>query len=342
VFCTHCGTPNPDGARQCANCKTPFTSAVAPSVRDRNIRPELEIESLRRPVMIETEVFAGFWRRFAAIALDYLVLLPVAVAIVLFLPVRDIYAQLIVVAVHWLYFAGLESGQAQGTWGKGAFGIKVTDTEGERIGFLRATWRWIAKFFSALPLLLGFLLAAVTGKKRALHDYLAVTVVVRKKALPLAIQVGQGTMPLSAGVVIAAILLAIAPVAGGFVVGYAGPQILSYRPTFAPYLRVFASRAVVDQSFTETDRIIDGVEAFRKKTGKMPTTLEEAGVTQSTTFISGVLIRPRDQAVTFIVDGLPGSRDAIDYKLTERGGKMVWVCTSKTLAREQLSPKCRA
>lgn len=344
MICTNCGTPNPEGARQCASCHTPFEAPipVAPNVRDRNIRPELEVESMRRPATIEIEVFAGFWRRFAAIALDYLILLPVAVGIVLFAPVRDLYVELLVVAVHWLYFAGLESSLAQATWGKSAFGIKVTDTEGERIGFLRATWRWVSKALSAAPVLLGFLLAAVTGKKRALHDFLAATVVVRKQALPLAIQVGQGTVPLTPGVVIAAILLTVAPVVGGFAVGYAGPQLLAYVPRAAPHLRVFASRAVVDRSFTEADRIMEGVEAFRRKTGKLPTSLEEAGVAASTTFIAGVIVRPRDQIVTFIVNIPPVKGEMIDYKLTERGGKMVWVCSSKTIAREQLSPKCRS
>ncbi len=332
MFCTNCGTPNPEGARQCARCKTPFEVPLpgAPNVRDRNVRPELEIESMRQPVTIEAEVFAGFWRRFAAIGLDGLILLPVGVAIVVLAPVRELTAQALVVAVNWLYYAWLESSPAQGTWGKSVFGIKVTGTDGQRINFWRASWRWFAKIFSIAPVLLGFVLAAFTSRKRALHDYLASTLVTRKQSSPLAIVSGQGTMPLTPGVWVAAIFLFIAPFVGGFGAGFV-----------APYFRHFASNTVVNQSFAEADRIMEGVEAYRRKTGKLPTSLEEAGVTASTTFIGGVMVRPRDQVITFIMDIPPVRGGMIDYKLTERGGKMVWVCTSKTVPKEQLSPKCR-
>ena len=302
----------------------------APRVRDRNIRPELEIESLRRPVTIETEVFAGFWRRFAAMGLDGLILLPVGVGVVLFAPVRELTAQLIVVGVNWLYHAWLESSPAQATWGKSAFGIKVTDTEGQRINFWRATWRWIAKIFSTALALLGFALAAVTSKKRALHDYLASTYVTRKQSSPLAIVSGQGTMPLTPGVWIAAIFLFVAPFAGGFGAAF-----------MAPYFKNYAATSVVSRSIVEADRIMEGVEAFRRKTGKLPSSLDEAGVTSDTTFIAGIMVRPTDKVITFVVDMPPVKGETIDYKLVERGGKPTWVCTSKTVPKEQLSPKCR-
>ena len=54
----------------------------------------------------------------------------------------------------WAYFAGMESSERQATLGKSAMGIYVTDLNGQRITFLRATGRYFAKILSGL--LLGF------------------------------------------------------------------------------------------------------------------------------------------------------------------------------------------
>ena len=58
--------------------------------------------------------------------------------------------------------------------------ITVTDLAGGRITFGRGTGRHFAKWISALLLGIGFLLAAFTEKKQALHDMMADTLVVRK------------------------------------------------------------------------------------------------------------------------------------------------------------------
>jgi uncharacterized RDD family membrane protein YckC len=52
--------------------------------------------------------------------------------------------------------------------------------KGGRISFGRASGRHFAKFFSALILMIGFLMAAVTDKNQALHDMLASTLVVNR------------------------------------------------------------------------------------------------------------------------------------------------------------------
>jgi uncharacterized RDD family membrane protein YckC len=58
-------------------------------------------------------------------------------------------------------------------------GIKVTDAQGERISFLRATARYAAKYLSALPCFLGFIMALFSSRGLALHDRLTDTRVVR-------------------------------------------------------------------------------------------------------------------------------------------------------------------
>ncbi len=79
----------------------------------------------------------------------------------------------------WLYSALQESSEKQATIGKKMLGIKVTDLEGNRISFGRATGRHFAKIVSGLICLIGYIMAGFTEKKQALHDMMAGTLVVR-------------------------------------------------------------------------------------------------------------------------------------------------------------------
>jgi uncharacterized RDD family membrane protein YckC len=87
---------------------------------------------------------------------------------------------LVLVGFGWFYVAGLECSPSQATVGKRWMGIKVTDAHGERMSFLRATARYAAKYLSALPCFLGFIMALFSSRGLALHDRLADTRVVRE------------------------------------------------------------------------------------------------------------------------------------------------------------------
>lgn len=73
----------------------------------------------------------------------------------------------------WLYYAILESSNLQATLGKLALGIRVTDLEGNRISFGRASGRHFAKIISRMTAYIGYVLAAFTERKQALHDLIA-------------------------------------------------------------------------------------------------------------------------------------------------------------------------
>ncbi len=62
---------------------------------------------------------------------------------------------LVLIVVTWLYFALMESSKFQGTVGKIAIGIIVTDMEGNRISFARATGRYFGKILSSLIFMIG-------------------------------------------------------------------------------------------------------------------------------------------------------------------------------------------
>jgi uncharacterized RDD family membrane protein YckC len=152
----------------------------------------LQLEALRaqRP----RSPYAGFWRRLAALLIDTAILavlwfLTFAIFILMFhifthtQPSEAITGPvlgLLLVTFFCLYFPLFESSKKQATLGKMALGVAVTGLDGKRISFWRALARTLAKILSGLPFYLGYLLAAFTEKKQALHDLIASTLVVLK------------------------------------------------------------------------------------------------------------------------------------------------------------------
>lgn len=90
--------------------------------------------------------------------------------------------QVLSIVSTWLYEALMTSSRTQATLGKMAVGIRVTDMAGGRISFGRATGRHFAKIISAIILGIGYIMAAFTDKRQALHDMMASTLVVRGRA----------------------------------------------------------------------------------------------------------------------------------------------------------------
>lgn len=84
---------------------------------------------------------------------------------------------LLSIVLSWLYFAIMESSAMQATVGKLAVGVIVTDLDGHRISFARATGRYFAKIVSGLILLIGYIMVAFTNRKQGLHDMMAGTLV---------------------------------------------------------------------------------------------------------------------------------------------------------------------
>lgn len=122
--------------------------------------------------------YAGFLKRLVAAIIDG-VLVGIVVGI-LTATMDESWSGLISTLLGWLYYAGMESSERQATLGKSVMGIYVTDLNGQRISFLRATGRYFAKILSALILMIGYIMAAFTERKQALHDMLASTLVLSR------------------------------------------------------------------------------------------------------------------------------------------------------------------
>jgi len=131
--------------------------------------------------------YAGFWRRVIAHIIDNLIIIITLGPFNIFLyiafgngEITEIIHNILAVIISWLYFAYMESSNRQATLGKRALKIKVTDTNGNKISFARATGRYFAKFISLIILGIGFIIAAFTPKKQALHDYCAGCLVIKE------------------------------------------------------------------------------------------------------------------------------------------------------------------
>lgn len=150
---------------------------------------------------IERTQPGGFWIRFVAYLIDGLILTAaVAVLAALFLgavlvaqePIDHEEPSLLVIVafvlfivslivVSWLYEALMTSSPGGATVGKLALGLRIVRFDGAQLSFGRATARHFAKYILTplVPLAIGYLLAAFTSRKRALHDMVADTLVIR-------------------------------------------------------------------------------------------------------------------------------------------------------------------
>ena len=175
MFCQECGKPADAGIRYCPHCGA--------NVAGQETEPAAAGQ------------YAEFGPRMAACLTDWLIqltaggVLPVLLAplVVPLFEYDGLVGQLtgfVIVFLSmgvFLYEPLLTSSRWQATLGKRALGIIVTDENGGRISFTRATGRWFAKSLSGLVLpFIVYLLQPFTPKKQALHDMLAGTLVVKR------------------------------------------------------------------------------------------------------------------------------------------------------------------
>ncbi len=201
MFCAKCGAAVAEGSPFCGTCGQPV-AATAAATAPAAMGSYSAAGAVTVPVT--GTVYAGFWLRFVAIIIDFIL-----VGIALGIPCGILFGalgmsmgagmashnpglvigpalgtifliEMIAVLVQWLYFAMMESSSWQGTVGKKALGLMVTDMDGRRISFGRATGRYFAKIISGMILMIGYLMAGFTEKKQALHDMMAGCLVVRK------------------------------------------------------------------------------------------------------------------------------------------------------------------
>ena len=189
--CPKCGAEVGAGAESCNACGEPLASRH----EGQPGAAETGYTTTSKSV-----AYAGFWLRAAAYLLDGMtlgfilgttVLRPILLNNHVGTSLQDFWDfytsgtrqatafVLLVQLATWLYFASFESSRWQATPGKRVLGLRVTDLEGKRTSFVRASGRYFGKLISGLILGIGFAMAGFTEKKQALHDMLAGCLVVK-------------------------------------------------------------------------------------------------------------------------------------------------------------------
>lgn len=185
----------------CVRCGQPMSVSVqfCPACGERSPAPgQPAVASAGSPGATS---YAGFLARYVAWYVDWFVISVLSLVLV--------FAQLVVeilILPRWffrsgfyevflflfysaafvlgggVYYAWMESSAWQGTLGKLALGIRVTDPAGGRLSFGRALGRYFAKFISNVTFGIGYLTIVFTERKQGLHDMIATTVVVQRRA----------------------------------------------------------------------------------------------------------------------------------------------------------------
>jgi uncharacterized RDD family membrane protein YckC len=202
IFCSKCGTQNAVNASFCMKCGASLGASLVPP-------PPAGVASVPLPTVLAPRVpasvapvvvspYAGFWIRVLAHIIDGIIVgVPIIPLVIVFLlpsiiktvqsggedqPPAWVFTTVPLIwiaalCVMWLYEALLTSSSWQATIGKRILHLKVTDMEGNRITFGRASGRFFAKFVSNLVCSLLYVIVAFTERKQGLHDMVAGTLV---------------------------------------------------------------------------------------------------------------------------------------------------------------------
>lgn len=282
--------------------------------------------SLSTPATPVAPLYAGFWRRGAACFLDGLLLVIPGVIVNILLSQSPNLGLLVNVAIGCAYYAGFHSSAKQATPGKMAFGVKVTDLAGGRIGVGRAIGRYFATWLSGLIFAIGFLMAAFTQKKRALHDMIVGTLVVNAKADPNEVAAGGGVMPVTAGVWVVVVILLVLPFFGGILAAIAIPAYQDY----AVRAKIVEALGAVAPLRDEILAAYAGKQPFR--TGPIPATSSS---------VKSIDVGSNGAIVITLVPGVAGGGAIVYAPTIDSAGTVSWRCSSQKIPPKYLPAACR-
>ena len=180
------------GAAACSQCGRLFSADDMVTYEGRYVCAEckpLFFQKIKEGALVVGDrVYAGFWWRFLAKFIDGIILNIVTRLCGLIIGVGDkanevgpalifMGIALAIEAAYNIYFIG----KYGATPGKMACKIEVIRSDGTPLTYGRATGRYFADYLSKLTLFIGYIMAAFDEEKRALHDRICDTRVVRKQ-----------------------------------------------------------------------------------------------------------------------------------------------------------------
>lgn len=204
MFCRQCGNPIGTEADFCIQCgfrpmkSSNFCQSCGEVTLDKQ---EMCMHCGNMLITITAQTYAGFWHRFSAFIIDSVIItIPIFIVgfsigflaemsfitgaydyndrIALFVDIAYVLNLFIAILIYLLYFAISHSSSWQASIGKKLVGLKVIDYNGQRISFWRSLGRTVATYLSGI-LYIGYIIAGLTKKKQALHDFIAKTYVIK-------------------------------------------------------------------------------------------------------------------------------------------------------------------
>jgi uncharacterized RDD family membrane protein YckC len=191
------GTP-PGGRVQCVECGRMFAPEDVIAYRGSYVCGSCKnvfFQRVREGGAAPGEfTYGGFWIRFGAKFLDGIIMSVInfVVSFAFGLVLNSMAqsgnesAAMPVLALMYIVTYGVQIGyyvffvgRFGATPGKMAAGLKIVRPDGDRVTYLRALGRYFAEILSSLILLMGYIMAAFDDEKRALHDRICDTRVIR-------------------------------------------------------------------------------------------------------------------------------------------------------------------
>jgi uncharacterized RDD family membrane protein YckC len=188
-FCSECGQSRPAGELARFGDRL-----ICPACKDSYA------QKLREGVAPATAmVYAGFWIRFLAVPIDGIILFIVDTILELVLlgtnstriaatNPAEIGATMSKLGMIWLISLAVQCsyetffiGKMAATPGKMALGLKVVRPDGSPVDYGRAAGRFFAKMLSMIILMIGYIMAGFDAQKRALHDMICDTRVIKSR-----------------------------------------------------------------------------------------------------------------------------------------------------------------
>lgn len=376
MFCSNCGSDLPEGSKFCGNCGTAQVVPTAQPTPSQQAYPasasspqawradartagttQTQFSGYLPSHLDAPDLYAGFWRRVVSYFID---------GLIVFVPLVILIALIVVAAGGgaggqsgstalvwpiallgaWLYFALFERSHLQATPGKLALGLRVTDGQGDRIGFGRATGRYFGKLLSGAILDIGYMMAGWTARKQGLHDMMAGCLVVRRDGLarlrsgePWPTGARAPGMPgwAIALVVVAACCFLVVPILAAIAI-----------PAYQNYL----VRTQVSEGMVLAEGAKVAITEYDSNRGAFPRNNAEAGLAAPSSiagkYVSSVTVGTlRDGTGGIEVDFSDTANSVLHGKhlllvaQPQADGTLEWSCADSTVAAKYMPSSCR-
>ncbi|MCL2310674.1 MAG: RDD family protein [Proteobacteria bacterium] len=352
---SHAATSDEEDLFQIKPSRAPSPlSPIAPT----SSAPALRAVPMSRPSHM---IYAGFWYRFLAWLIDVIILSTAQSALgMIFMVVSMFFAfggahtdsdtpalgfflgaygvvVLLSIVLSLLYFTLCESSRWQATIGKLVIGLKVTDTSGNRLSFLRALGRYAAHFVTNLTLLIGYVINVFTARQQALHDLIAGTLVVYKEVAPLDLAdhpVAPARTAQKVSAVVVWFMWALLTLSIVLVMGSLIKNIPDYHKPAAA-TKMYEAEMLGASATTAASE-------YQAAHGQFPPTLDAADFHQTSPQVRRIWIDADSGVIHLELAFSPLKKKTLDFvPSTDEDGDLIWACHSDDIDPQYLPEHCR-